>query len=71
MQGVQLMAVGMATVFSFLTILIFATILMSRCLAWLAPQSAAEEERSQTLDPGHVAAITAAISRFENDSLNK
>ena len=71
MQGVQLMAVGMGTVFSFLTILIFATMLMSRCVAWLVTQSAADEERSQSLDPGHVAAITAAISRFENDNLNK
>ncbi len=45
--------------------------LMSRCVAWLVPQSAADEERRQSLDPGHVAAISAAISRFENDKLNK
>ena len=71
MQGIQLMAVGMGTVFSCLTILIFATAFMSRCIAWLTPTSMAPREANEGLDQGHVAAITAAIAKFENDKLNK
>ena len=71
MQGVQLMAIGMGTVFSFLTILIFATVLMSRGIAWLTPTSTVSDEANQRLDRSHVAAITAAIAKFENDELNK
>ena len=71
MQGVQHMAVGMGTVFSFLTILIFATVLMSRCIAWLFPQGASQAEHDPSLDPAHVAAITAAISKYKIDNLNK
>ena len=71
MQGVQLMAVGMGTVFSFLTILIFATVLMSRCIAWLTLTSTLSDEANQGLDQSHVAAISAAIAKFENDKLNK
>ena len=71
MQGVQLMAVGMGTVFSFLTILIFATVLMSRCIAWLTPPNTTPSETNQGLDQSHVAVITAAIAKFENDRLNK
>lgn len=71
MQGVQLMAIGMGTVFSFLTILIFATILMSRCIAGLTPSNTTPSETNQGLDQSHVAVITAAIAKFENDKLNK
>ena len=70
-QGVQLMAVGMGTVFSFLTILIFATVLMSRCIAWLTPTSTLSDEANQRFDQSHVAAISAAIAKFENDKLIK
>ena len=65
------MAVGMGTVFSFLTILIFATVLMSRCIAWLTPTSTVSDEANQRLDRSHVAAITTVIAKFENDELNK
>ena len=71
MQGIQLMAVGMGTVFSFLTLLIFATAFMSRCIACLTPTSMAPREANEGLDQGHVAAITAAIAKFENDKLDK
>ena len=73
LQGVQLMAVGMGTVFSFLTILIFATVLMSRSIARFAPAPLPEKggASDQSLDTRHVAAITAAISKFEKDHSNK
>ena len=71
LQGVQLMAVGMGTVFSFLTILIFATVLMSRSIARFAPAPEKGGASDQSLDTRHVAAITAAISKFEKDYSNK
>jgi oxaloacetate decarboxylase (Na+ extruding) subunit gamma len=65
LQGVQLMLVGMGTVFVFLTLLVFATRAMSALvLRW--------QPRSVTVPPGQVpgvsddeiAAITAAISAY-------
>lgn len=59
-QGLELMLVGMGTVFVFLTALVFATTLMSRLVMRFQPQvtaSAAAEEISEE----EVAAISAAI----------
>lgn len=61
-QGVELMLVGMGTVFVFLTLLVGATTLMSRVVLRLQPEpldaDASEEE---------VAAITAAIARHRQN----
>ena len=57
-QGVELMFVGMGTVFVFLTLLVFAMNLMSRLAARFEP---APEPSGPSAD--EVAAITAAIAR--------
>ena len=63
------MAVGMGTVFSFLTILILPRPYVALyCLVNTDKHGA--EEANEGLDQGHVAAITAAIAKFENDKLN-
>jgi len=50
-QGLDLMLFGMGTVFVFLTILVFATLLMSRVVATLSPAKA-EAETSTGADKG-------------------
>jgi oxaloacetate decarboxylase gamma subunit len=57
-QGLMLMAVGMGTVFVFLTVLVAATTAMSRLIMRFAPQAvpAAKDEEE-------IAAIAAAIAR--------
>ena len=55
-EGLQLMLVGMGTVFAFLTLLVFATHAMSRLVQHLFPASPISDT-----DEDHVAAITAAI----------
>ncbi|MEM7100473.1 MAG: OadG family transporter subunit [Pseudomonadota bacterium] len=56
-SGVELMLVGMGTVFFFLTVLVGATTLMSKIVLRFAPEPAADE-----ITPEEVAAITAAIA---------
>ncbi len=69
-QGVSLMLYGMGTVFVFLTIMVFATNLMSKLVNKLnpeqpAPQSTAAPAQSVTTGPSPqvVAAIEQAISQ--------
>ena len=66
-DGVQLMAVGMGTVFAFLTLLVGATTLMSRLVA-LVPQPKSQPAtgpnrgvQAAGVQEEEVAAITAAI----------
>ena len=55
-QGVELMLVGMGTVFLFLTLLVVATWAMSRMiLAWL-PEPTGDEAEADL-----IAAVTAAV----------
>ena len=65
------MAVGMGTVFTFLTILVIGMTLMSRTIQRWLP----EPEVSDGLDDGikqqHIAAISAAINQYEKDKLNR
>ena len=65
------MAVGMGTVFTFLTILVIGMTLMSRTIQRWLP----ELEVSDGLDDGikqqHIAAISAAINQYEKDKLNR
>ena len=64
-EGVQLMVVGMGTVFVFLTLLVLATGFMSRLVLRFQPV-AAEEEHGEVRDE-EVAAITAAIAEHRRD----
>ena len=59
-SGLELMLVGMGTVFFFLTVLVGATTLMSRLVARFAPPLASVPEDEVTEE--EVAAITAAIT---------
>ena len=59
-SGLELMLVGMGTVFFFLTVLVGATTLMSRLVARIAPPIASAREDDVTEE--EVAAITAAIA---------
>ncbi len=65
-QGVELMLVGMGTVFVFLTLLVGATTLMSRLVMRLQPDSAGAEGSAASVE--EVAAITAAIARHRRKS---
>lgn len=57
--GLELMLVGMGTVFTFLTLLVFATTLMSRVISRIAPVTPLSADQSGNED--EIAAITAAI----------
>jgi oxaloacetate decarboxylase gamma subunit len=67
--GIELMLIGMGTVFFFLMLLVFATGLMSRAVGHFAPSTApadtpplpAEEKAEED-----VAAISAAIQNKQN-----
>lgn len=61
-QGLNLMLIGMGTVFVFLTLLVGATTLMSRLAARLAPV-AADAVAEGDVEPAVVAAIGAAIAQ--------
>jgi oxaloacetate decarboxylase gamma subunit len=63
MRGVELMVVGMGTVFVFLTALVAATTLMSRVVTRFAPTEVRVEAAVHTDTQGEeIAAITAAIT---------
>ena len=60
-QGLELMLVGMGTVFVFLTALVFATTLMSHLVMRFQPQ-VTESTDADEISAEEVAAITAAIA---------
>jgi len=62
--GVELMLIGMGTVFIFLTILVFATISMSRISQRFAPLSLATQPTAASTGPTQeeVAAIATALA---------
>ena len=62
-QGLNLALYGMGTVFFFLTLLVVATMLMSRLVpvAEIEPSAGQEIERQGGVDPKISAAIVAAI----------
>lgn len=71
-SGLQLMLVGMATVFAFLTILVLATSLMSRLVSRFAPATVLESVSGTNvvvtpsapgLDATRVAVMAAAIAQ--------
>jgi len=57
-QGLELMLAGMGTVFVFLTVLVAATVLMSRLLMRLEQP----KRGSSGVDAEEIAAVTAAIA---------
>lgn len=70
-QGLNLMLFGMGTVFVFLTILVFATTLMSKVVNRLAPEAEADSSattanimptNTQSVSPKIISAIEKAIA---------
>ncbi len=66
-QGVELMLVGMGTVFVFLSLLVGATMLMSHVIMRLQPDPL-DAEAAAEVTAEEVAAITAAIARHRRKS---
>lgn len=73
-RGLELAIFGMGTVFVFLTLLVMATVVMSRAiLAWdLAsvveePEQIGSDQHSLDRDRRLVAVITAAVQRYRAD----
>ncbi len=56
-EGLNLVIYGMGTVFVFLTLLVFATQLMSRLTLLITPTS----KTTEVIDKKTIAAITAAV----------
>ena len=74
-QGVQLMVLGMAVVFSLLTLLVLALKVMSGVAGMLEPAPAVAETAGadpvpDVDDPALIAAVTAAI-RANRDQVHK
>jgi oxaloacetate decarboxylase gamma subunit len=70
-EGVQLMAVGMGTVFTFLTILVIGMTLMSRTIQRWLPEPEVSDRLDDGVKPQHIAAISAALNQYEKDKLNR
>ncbi len=73
-QGVMLMALGMGTVFGFLSLLVCALMLMSRLLAADPDDALAAAEPASPAptadgidDPELISAIVAAVHRYRNE----
>jgi oxaloacetate decarboxylase gamma subunit len=67
MQGLDLMLVGMGTVFVFLTLLVLATALMSHLVRRFLPPAASAGAIKDGPHPEEVAAITAAVLRYREE----
>lgn len=67
-SGLQLMLVGMGTVFVFLTVLVFAVRTMSQLLARIEPGQKSTTQRGsvQAVPPAHVAAIVGALEQHKS-----
>ena len=63
-EGLNLALYGMGTVFVFLTLLVFATVLMSRIVS----RTTTEAPPGQGIDSRKLAAITAAVHQHRNKS---
>ena len=62
MAGIELMLVGMGTVFSFLTILVFCSMTMSKLLSRIVPL----EDPNNMDERKLIAVISAAVSAHRN-----
>ncbi|MCZ6869786.1 MAG: OadG family protein [Gammaproteobacteria bacterium] len=65
-EGVELVLVGMGTVFAFLTILVVMTTLMSNLVMRLERDEVSPAEEQGSIDTVLVAAITAAIGKHRS-----
>jgi len=66
-QGLALTVFGMGTVFVFLTILVFATNIMSTLVNKFAPEEAAApapQAQTQGVDPQLVKVLSAAVKQY-------
>jgi len=68
--GIELMLIGMGTVFFFLMLLVFATGLMSRAVGHFAP-STSPAEMPPVQAEEEIAAISAAITVHRQNKQNK
>ena len=68
-QGFELAALGMSTVFVFLTLLVFATMAMSKLVSLTSPVVIKKESSisgTGTVNPKKLAIIAAAIHQHRN-----
>jgi oxaloacetate decarboxylase gamma subunit len=65
-EGVELVLMGMGTVFAFLTILVLMTTLMSNLVMRLERDEVSPAEEQGSIDTVLVAAITAAIGKHRS-----
>ena len=68
MEGVQLMLVGMGTVFVFLTTLVFAVRVMSALILKYAPQAQSDMSKASpsAVPAAHGAAVAAALKKHRS-----
>ena len=68
MEGVQLMLVGMGTVFVFLTLLVFAVRVMSALILSCGPQAQNDISKTPTsaVPAAHVVAVAAALKKHRS-----
>jgi oxaloacetate decarboxylase gamma subunit len=67
-QALDLVLYGMSSVFVFLTVLVGATLLMSR-LVNIVPVASDSEINSDPVDPRLLAAISAAVKQYRQTRL--
>ena len=70
LESVKFMALGMAVVFSFLTLLIIVVNIQAKLIAKFFPEKTATAPagKAQTDEAHHVAAIIAAVTEFRKQS---
>ena len=66
LQSAQLLGLGMGAVFTILILLIALITIVARLVPEETPAPATAPPR--TIDPGHVAAITAAIQQYRKNT---
>lgn len=65
MEGLELLVIGMSTVFVFLAVLVVSVILMSKIARRFEPQPVVQGGAGHdTVPVQHIAAITEAVSRY-------
>jgi len=72
-QGLQLMLIGMSTVFSFLIFLVFVTILMSKIVRGMEPEHGAYAQLAVKfgIEESHAQAIAMALEQHAGSGRNE
>lgn len=70
-DGLGLLVLGMGTVFTFLTVLIFATSIMSKLVTRFVPEVAKvpvknEQAKSHGVDPQLLKVLSSAVKEYRN-----